>query len=87
MINLNEKQGIKSFHGEANNSKSLNPFTIQKGEKIPLEVTDVTDCLTVCHDQCSGKYIDCTGKFLINCLCKCHDKNHTFAIKRGGNKN
>ena len=72
---------FKNLPEPVNNSASSNPVSIERGEKIPLEVGDVTYCLTICHNECSGKYIDSTGKFIINCLCKCHDKNHTIVTK------
>ena len=39
----------------------------------------VTECLSSCED-CNGRYEDNTGKFKIQCRCKCH-KSPDFSWK------
>lgn len=86
MDSLNHKQEIKSFHKDIDNSRPSNPNKIKRADKIPLEVGKVTSCLTPCHNECSGTYIDSTAKFVINCLCKCHNKLYKSSTKGDCNK-
>jgi len=37
-------------------------------------VADVTACLQECKN-CTGLYVDFTGKYKVNCLCQCHKSN------------
>ena len=86
MDNLNHTQEIKSFHNDEDNPRPSNSNKSKQADKIPLVIGNVTSCLTPCHNECSGTYIDSTAKFLINCLCKCHKELHKNSIKGGCNK-
>lgn len=93
MNNIDQILKIKLSHDKAsNNTRSLNHNTInsqhleKKSDNSSLIVTHVTICLTV-HNECSGKYIDSTGKFIVKCLCQCHNKFFINTTKEVYNKN
>jgi len=94
MISINNiirKHEIKSFHNNKKMSTKSSYFdnvsSVTDGtnqlKKKPLEICNVTSCLTH-HNECSGKYIDYTRKFLINCSCQCHNHPGTITTKRVG---
>lgn len=49
------------FLGSRNNSK----------KKSGPVIAAVTNCLAP-HNECGGRYVDCTGKYSITCSCNCH---------------
>lgn len=89
MYNL-ENQGLKSFHKEENsisssnyNSRTQNINNIQNANQVQVEVAIITVCLTSNHNECTGKYINSDGKFLIKCECICHSENPHYSRIRG----
>lgn len=72
MNNLDEIRKIKPFH-QNESDESINIQKSKESDESTLIVANVTICLTF-HNQCSGKYVNSTGKYIINCLCECHKK-------------
>lgn len=69
-----QDRNVKHFgnnNNDNNNSASSTSTTIADNT-----VTNITECLTEDHQQCTGKYVDSiTGGFTIICFCKCHHNN------------
>lgn len=70
----NYKQENKSLSKDIETSKQSTSINISGINEIPFEVARVSTCLTSKHTDCNGKYIDSfKGKYLIKCLCECHN--------------
>jgi hypothetical protein len=40
-----------------------------------ITIAKVTVCLSSPdHEQCSGIYVDVTRKYVVKCLCECHER-------------
>lgn len=74
MKNLDKIHKIKPFHQDDSNDEDVYILKSQNNsDESTLIVADVTVCLSL-HNECSGKYVNSTGKYIINCLCECHKK-------------
>lgn len=87
ILNKLEKQGIKPFPKEENsisfsnyNIRTQNFDNIQRTNQV--EVAIVTVCLTRNHNECTGKYTNSEGEFLIKCECICHSANNRYSRTR-----
>jgi hypothetical protein len=54
-------------HTKSNQPQQISQQPTPNTESKPV----VTLCLASCED-CNGRYEDTTGRFKIQCLCKCH---------------
>ena len=71
---LAEDKVYPYYHKQHSISKERNePQRVKQMTKQILESgIIVTMCLSSC-DECNGRYEDNTGKFKIQCRCKCHN--------------
>jgi hypothetical protein len=55
-----KKLGSAGYASESDQIKQIRKPTI------------VTICLTNMHEECTGKYVDTTNSFRVQCKCRCH---------------